>query len=59
MTLKDDLMRNKIICETSVRIKIQCPVCGHLFIFNEYGKCYCIKCRRIYSEKEIRERCGI
>lgn len=41
------------------RIKIQCPDCGNLFVFNEYGEFFCLKCERIYPEKEVRARCGL
>jgi len=40
-------------------IKIQCPDCGSIFILNEFGEYFCKHCNRIYSESEIRERCGL
>ena len=40
-------------------IKIQCPDCGSIFILNEYGEYFCGSCNRIYSESEIRARCGL
>ena len=40
-------------------IKIQCPDCGRIFILNQYGEFFCRMCKRIFSEDEIRERCGL
>jgi rubredoxin len=40
-------------------IRIQCPDCGSIFILNEYGEYFCKNCSRIYSESEIRARCGL
>ncbi len=45
--------------EKNFGIKIQCPDCGAIFILNEHGEYFCPKCRRVYPESEIRERCGI
>ena len=40
-------------------VKIQCPDCGKLFILNPWGRYYCRKCKRLFTESEIRKRCGI
>jgi len=40
-------------------IKIQCPDCGNIFQLNSYGEFFCRKCDRIFTEDEIRERCGL
>ena len=40
-------------------IQIQCPVCGNIFILNEKRNYYCEICNRIYTENEIRARCGL
>ena len=40
-------------------IKIQCPDCGSIFILNEHREYFCRNCDKIYSESEIRERCGL
>ena len=40
-------------------IKIQCPNCGSIFILNESREYFCRNCDKIYSESEIRERCGL
>ncbi len=45
--------------EENFGIKIQCPDCDSVFILNEYGEYFCPKCRRVYPESEIRERCAI
>ena len=62
-TTKNNLNRKKIkkeiIDQNYWRIKIQCPNCGSIFIFNDLGECYCIKCRKIYPESVVRERCGL
>jgi len=40
-------------------IKIQCPDCGSLFALNEWAEFFCPKCKRVFMEAEIRERCGL
>ncbi len=40
-------------------VKIQCPDCLSLFILNPWGRYYCRKCKRLFTESEIRKRCGI
>lgn len=40
-------------------IKIQCPDCGSIFQLNSYGEFFCRRCDRIFTEDEIRERCGL
>lgn len=40
-------------------IQIQCPVCGSVFVLNEKRNYYCEICNRIYTENEIRARCGL
>lgn len=40
-------------------IKIQCPDCGNLFILDPNGEYFCIYCKRIYLDAEIRERCAL
>lgn len=42
-----------------IKINIQCPDCGNIFIVNEFGEYFCETCKRSFSENEIRERCGI
>ena len=41
------------------KIEIQCPDCGKIFIFNDEGECFCEKCKRLFSNEEIRARCGL
>jgi predicted RNA-binding Zn-ribbon protein involved in translation (DUF1610 family) len=41
------------------KIEIQCPNCGELFIFNELGECFCTRCNRLFSDNEVRARCGL
>ena len=43
-------------------IKIQCPECGGLIKKDEHlanGVLCCNVCLKIYTEAEIRERCGL
>ncbi len=40
-------------------IKIQCPDCGFIFILNEKREYFCYNCQRVYTENEIRARCGL
>ena len=40
-------------------VKIQCPNCGNIFILNNNRECFCEICNRVYTENEIRARCGL
>ena len=42
-----------------IDVKIQCPNCGNIFILNSNSECFCEKCNRVYTENEIRARCGL
>jgi len=44
---------------SSFKVKIQCPDCGSIFILNQEAKIFCCECERIFSENEIRKRCGL
>jgi len=39
--------------------KIQCPDCGSIFQLDSHGEFFCRRCDRIFTEVEIRERCGL
>jgi rubredoxin len=41
------------------KIYIQCPECGELLKINIDRKYHCKYCEYEYSEKEIREKCGL
>ncbi|MHA1488978.1 MAG: hypothetical protein ACTSRI_04915 [Promethearchaeota archaeon] len=41
------------------KVNIQCPDCGEIFVFNEKEECFCNKCDRVFSENEVRARCGL
>ena len=45
--------------EDNFGTKIQCPDCGTIFQMNEYGECFCPRCKRVYPKSEVRERCGL
>ncbi len=38
---------------------IQCPDCGNIFVLNENREYFCYNCQRVYTENEIRARCGL
>lgn len=38
---------------------IQCPDCGNLFIYTVEREIFCKFCNRVFSESEIRARCGL
>lgn len=40
-------------------VQIQCPDCGNNFVFNNNKDYICEKCKRIFTENEIRARCGL
>ena len=40
-------------------VKIQCPDCGSIFVLNQKGEIFCNICERVFSEHEIRNRCGL
>lgn len=40
-------------------VKIQCPDCGSIFIFDKEENYFCKKCKKMYTEHEIRARCGL
>ena len=41
-------------------VEIQCPECGKIFTKAQgYDELYCSRCKKFYSEHEIREKCGI
>jgi len=42
-----------------IDVKIQCPNCGNNFILNNNRECFCKICNRVYTENEIRARCGL
>ena len=42
-----------------IDVKIQCPNCGNIFILNNNKECFCEICNRVYTENEIRARCGL
>lgn len=44
---------------SSFKVQIQCPDCGSIFILNKEAEIYCSECKRIFSENEIRKRCGL
>jgi len=41
------------------QIEIQCPDCGNIFILDKKKNYFCENCNRIYTEYEIRARCGL
>ena len=41
------------------QIIVQCPDCGELFSLNGKLGCFCKGCERLFTESEIRERCGL
>ena len=44
------------------KVEIQCPECKGMIVKSEYlakGYFCCNECLKIYTEAEIRERCGI
>jgi len=41
------------------KTNIQCPDCGNLFIYNEEREVFCEICNRVFSESEVRARCGL
>ena len=40
-------------------LTIQCPDCGNIFILIKNKNYFCENCNRIYTENEIRTRCGL
>ncbi len=40
-------------------VEIQCPECGTIYFVNTFGQYVCGRCNRIFTEEEIRERCGL
>jgi hypothetical protein len=40
-------------------VQIQCPDCGSIFVLNQESEIFCSECERIFSENEIRNRCGL
>ena len=41
-------------------VKVQCPECGGMIKPGiEWGMYRCSECHRIYTEGEVRERCGL
>ena len=60
--LKNKTKKKNIIKEINLNsnnTRIQCPDCGNLFIYNEEREIYCKNCNRVFSESEIRARCGL
>ena len=41
------------------KIYIQCPCCGGLIKINPEREYECRNCNQIFTESEIRERCGL
>ncbi|MFX1525696.1 MAG: hypothetical protein ACFFCC_19490 [Promethearchaeota archaeon] len=41
------------------KIYIQCPNCGNILKVNLERTYYCKKCNYIFTENEIREKCGL
>jgi hypothetical protein len=41
------------------RIYIQCSYCGDLLKVNPERKYFCKQCNYTFTEKEIREKCGL
>ncbi len=41
------------------KVYIQCPNCGEILKINTDRNYYCKDCNHVYSEKEIREKCGL
>jgi Zn finger protein HypA/HybF involved in hydrogenase expression len=55
----DQVKEEKKIILRPFNVKIQCPDCGSIFVLNQYGEIFCIKCERVFFEDEIRNRCGL
>lgn len=61
-TLKNETKKKNKIKEISRnrdKTCIQCPDCGNLFIYNEEREIFCEICNRVFSESEVRTRCGL
>ena len=41
------------------KVYIQCPNCGEILKINADRNYYCKDCNHVYSENEIREKCGL
>lgn len=47
-------------CDRQSQLQIQCPDCGKVLTKSiGYDELYCSKCKKFFSETEIRKRCGI
>ena len=44
---------------SSFNVQIQCPDCGDIFVLHQEDQIFCSKCERIFTENEIRKRCGL
>jgi len=44
---------------TGIKIEIQCPNCGDVIKINPERKYLCRSCDHIFTENEIREKCGL
>ena len=48
-----------MISEFTRNANIYCPDCDEMLLLTEDHHCYCEKCKKSFSEEEIRKKCGI